>query len=45
MLGELPWCMLFVDGIVLINETHDRPNDKLEIWRWDLEFIGLVYEI
>jgi len=28
---EIPWCMLFADDIVLVNETRDRINAKLEL--------------
>ena len=34
---EIPWCMLFVDYIVLIDETSARVNVKLELWRQSLE--------
>ena len=36
---DIPWCMLFVDDIVLIGETKKRVNKKLELWRqiWKLE--------
>ena len=27
---ELPWCMLFADDIVFIDETRRGVNDKLE---------------
>jgi len=30
---ELPWSMLFTDDIVLIDETRQGVNDKLERWR------------
>jgi len=30
---EIPWCMLFVDDIVLVNETRAGINAKLELWR------------
>jgi len=32
--------MLFVDDIVLIDETRDRVNAKLEVWRQTLKIIG-----
>jgi len=38
--NEVPWCMLFTDDIVLIEETRDRLNDKLEKWRHTLESRG-----
>ena len=31
------WCMLFVNDIVLIDETTDGLNGKLEQWRHTLE--------
>ncbi|XP_070004477.1 secreted RxLR effector protein 78-like [Nicotiana sylvestris] len=31
--GEVPWCMLFVDDIVLIDEMRDSFNERLEVWR------------
>ena len=37
---ELPWCMLFADDIVLIDETTERVNAKLERWRHTLESTG-----
>ncbi|KAF3664671.1 putative DNA-directed RNA polymerase IV subunit 1-like isoform X2 [Capsicum annuum] len=38
--GEVPWCMLFADDIVLIDESRQEVNDKLEIWRETLESKG-----
>nr|XP_009798998.1 PREDICTED: uncharacterized protein LOC104245128 [Nicotiana sylvestris] len=38
--GEVPWCMLFVDNIVLIDETRGNVNERLEVWRQALEFKG-----
>ncbi|WMV56312.1 hypothetical protein MTR67_049697 [Solanum verrucosum] len=37
---EVPWCMLFADDIVLIDETRDRVNARLEVWRQTLESKG-----
>jgi len=37
---ELPWCMLFADDIVLIDETREGVNSKLESWRHTLEYRG-----
>ena len=37
---ELPWCMLFADDIVLINETREGVNAKLERWKHALESTG-----
>ncbi|XP_075104548.1 uncharacterized protein LOC142178594 [Nicotiana tabacum] len=38
--GEVPWCMLFDDDIVLIDETRDGVNVRLEAWRETLESKG-----
>nr|XP_016432621.1 PREDICTED: uncharacterized protein LOC107759246 [Nicotiana tabacum] len=35
--GEVPWCMLFADGIVLIDKSRVGVNERLEIWRQALE--------
>jgi len=37
---ELPWCMLFVNDIVLVDESRQGVNDKLERWRLTLESRG-----
>jgi len=34
---EVPWSMLFADDIILIDETKDGLNEKLEKWRLTLE--------
>ena len=34
---EIPWCMLFADDIVLVDETRAGVNAKLELWRQTLE--------
>ncbi|XP_070017278.1 secreted RxLR effector protein 78-like [Nicotiana sylvestris] len=30
---EVPWCMLFADNILLIDETRGGVNERLEVWR------------
>jgi Reverse transcriptase (RNA-dependent DNA polymerase) len=35
--GDIPWCMLFADDVVLIDESRIRVNHKLELWRQTLE--------
>ncbi|KAK9126210.1 hypothetical protein Scep_015056 [Stephania cephalantha] len=37
---DIPWCMLFADDIVLVDETKDGVNRKLELWRNTLESKG-----
>jgi hypothetical protein len=37
---DVPWCMLFADDIVLIDETSVGVNQKLELWRKTLEDKG-----
>ncbi|KAH0664891.1 hypothetical protein KY285_026097 [Solanum tuberosum] len=37
---RVPWCMLFADDIVLIDETRDRVDARLEVWRQTLESKG-----
>ena len=37
---EVPWCMLFADDIVLVDETKSGVERKLELWRDALETKG-----
>jgi len=37
---EVPWCMMFTDDIVLIDETSVGLSGKLEQWRHTLESRG-----
>ena len=37
---DIHWCMLFADDIVLIDETQEGVNAKLNLWRekcWNLK--------
>jgi len=36
----LPWCILFADDIIFIDETREGVNVKLERWRHTLESTG-----
>ncbi|KAJ7949585.1 Retrovirus-related Pol polyprotein LINE-1 [Quillaja saponaria] len=38
---KAPWCMLFADDIVLVDETREGLNSKLGMWRNALESKGL----
>lgn len=37
---EAPWCMLFVDDIMLLDESRDDMNMKPKRWRKALESKG-----
>jgi Reverse transcriptase (RNA-dependent DNA polymerase) len=38
--GDIPWCMLFADDMVLIDESRIGVNQKVELWRQTLESKG-----
>ena len=38
--GDIPWCMLFADDVVLVDESQARVNRKLELRRQTLESKG-----
>ena len=38
--GEIPWCMLFADDVVLIDESRIGVDRQLELWRQTLESKG-----
>lgn len=39
--GDIPWCMLFADDVVLVDDNQMGVNRKLELWRQTLESEGL----
>jgi hypothetical protein len=39
--GDIPWCMLFADDVVLVDESWEGVNRKLELWCQTLESKGL----
>jgi hypothetical protein len=38
--GDIPWCILFADDVVLVDESREGVNRKLELWRQTLESKG-----
>ena len=38
--GDIPWCMLFTDDVVLVDESQTGVNQKLELWREILKSKG-----
>ncbi|PVH47796.1 hypothetical protein PAHAL_4G154400 [Panicum hallii] len=38
--GDIPWCMLFADDVVLVDDSRVGVNMKLELWRHSLESRG-----
>jgi hypothetical protein len=38
--GGIPWCMLFADDVVLVDESRTGVDQKLELWRRTLEEKG-----
>jgi len=38
--GDISWCMLFADDVMLVDESKAGINRKLELWRRMLESKG-----
>jgi hypothetical protein len=36
----IPWCMLFTDDVILVNESRTVVDQKLELWRQTLKAKG-----
>jgi hypothetical protein len=41
--GGIPWCMLFADDVVLVDESMTGVDQKLELWRRTLEAKGFRF--
>ena len=41
--GDISWCMLFADDVVLVDESRAVVNRKLELWRRTLESKGFRF--
>ncbi|GJN20455.1 hypothetical protein PR202_gb07836 [Eleusine coracana subsp. coracana] len=41
--SDVPWCMLFADDVVLVDESRDGVNRKLELWRHTLDCKGFSF--
>ena len=39
--GDIPWCMLFADDVVLVDDSRTGVIRKLELWRQTLDSKGL----
>jgi hypothetical protein len=40
--GGIPWCMLFADDVILVDESKTGVDQKLELWRQTLEAKGFM---
>ena len=38
--GDIPWCMLFADDVVLVDDSRTGVSGKLELWRQNLKSKG-----
>jgi hypothetical protein len=38
--GGIPWCILFADDVILVDESRTGVDEKLELWRRTLEVKG-----
>jgi hypothetical protein len=35
--GDISWCMLFADDVVLVDESRTEVDQKLKLWRQNLD--------
>jgi hypothetical protein len=35
--GDISWCMLFADDVVLVDESRTKVDQKLKLWRQNLD--------
>jgi hypothetical protein len=40
--GGIPWCILFADDLILVDESRTGVDQKLELWRRTLETKGFM---
>ena len=40
--GDIAWCMLFADNVVLVDNSRTWVTRKLELWRQTLELNGFM---
>uniref|UniRef100_A0A0A9D438 Reverse transcriptase domain-containing protein n=1 Tax=Arundo donax TaxID=35708 RepID=A0A0A9D438_ARUDO len=38
--GDILWCILFADNMMLVDDSRTKVNGKLELWRQTLESKG-----
>jgi hypothetical protein len=38
--GDIPWCILFTDDVILVDESRAGVDQKLELWIQTLEAKG-----
>jgi hypothetical protein len=41
--GDIPWCMLFADDVVLVDDSRAGVNRKLELWRHTVTPLGVKH--
>ena len=39
--GEVPWCMLFADDIVIWGEDEEEVQQQVDVWNQEIEKFGM----